>query len=47
VKNCTVWQAIDDNMAHEYCMLNKKAYEHTHSEYVILITFILQQHLRT
>ena len=37
-------EATDDNMAHAHCMLDNKA-TNTHSEYVILITFLLQQWL--
>jgi len=34
--------ATDDNMAHAHCMLDTMA-TNTHSEYVILIAFPLQQ----
>jgi len=40
-KYCTTGQATDDNMAHTYFMLDTN----THSEYVILIAFPLQQWL--
>jgi hypothetical protein len=40
-----VRQAIDDNMAHAHCMLDKKVYRHT-LKYVIFIAFPQQQWLR-
>ena len=42
---CTAGQAADDNMAHAHCMLGTLGYKHTLSQYVILITFLLQQWL--
>jgi hypothetical protein len=38
-------QITDDNMAHAHCMLDTKGYKYTHSKYVILIDFPLQQWL--
>ena len=43
-KFCRAGQATD-NMAHAHCMLDTEDYEHIHSEYVICITFPLQQWL--
>ena len=44
----TARQATVDSMAHGYCLLDTEGYKntHTHSEYVILIVFPLQQLLR-
>jgi len=36
---CSVLQAIDDNTAHECCMVDKKKPTNMRSEYVKLITF--------
>jgi hypothetical protein len=44
-KCCTAGQATDDNMAHAHCMLDTQCYKYTHSEYVILNAFPLQQWL--
>ena len=48
-KYCTAGQAIDDNMALAYCMLDNYNHTHTHThtqlEYVIRIAFPLQQWL--
>jgi len=41
-KQCRAGQATEDNMAHAHCMLDNKATD-THSEYIIIITFPLQQ----
>jgi len=41
-KYCRAGQATDDNMVHTHCMLDTN----THSEYVILIAFALQQWLK-
>ena len=38
-------QATDENMAHAHYMLDIYGYKRTHSEYVILIPFPLQQRL--
>jgi hypothetical protein len=43
-KFCRAWLAMDDDMAHAHCMLIPKA-TNTHSEYVILTAFPLQQWL--
>jgi len=43
-KYCTARQATDDSMTHAHCMLIPKATD-THSEYVTLISFPLQQSL--
>jgi len=45
-KCCRAGQATDDNMAHAHCVLDTKVYKHTHSQYVILIAFALQQWLQ-
>jgi len=51
-KFCSDIQATDDNMAHAHCMLDNLVYKHTrahaytHTEYVILIAFPLQQWLQ-
>jgi len=37
--------ATDDNMAHAHCTLDTKGYEHSLSEYVILVAFPLQHSL--
>ena len=36
-------QATDDNMAHEHCALDNTGPQNTHSEYVKVIAFPLQQ----
>jgi len=43
-KHCRAGQATEDNMAHAHCMLDSKATD-THSEYIIIIAFPLQQWL--
>ena len=43
-KYCRVGQATDDNMAHAHCLLDKAT--NTHSEYIILNAFPLQQWLQ-
>jgi len=43
-KYCRVGQATDDNMAHAHCMLDNQGY--THTQYIILIAFPLQQWLQ-
>jgi hypothetical protein len=40
-----VRQATDDNVVHAHCMLDTYNYKYTHSGYVILIAFPLQQWL--
>ena len=45
-KYCREGQAIDDNMTLAHCILDTDSYKPTHSEYVILIDFPLQQWLR-
>ena len=35
-------QATRDNMAHAHCVLDTEGYKHTHTQYVIRITFPLQ-----
>jgi len=42
-KYCRAGQATDENMVHAHCMLI--TYGYTHSDYVILIAFPLQQWL--
>ena len=43
---CRAGQATYDNMFHVHYMLNTYGYKYTHSEYVILIVFPLQQWLQ-
>jgi hypothetical protein len=43
-KYCRAWQATDDNMAHADCMWITNATK-THSEYIIVIVFALQEWL--
>jgi len=42
VEKHTAGEGTDDNMALAHCLLHTKDYK-THSEYVILIAFLLQQ----
>jgi len=44
-KYCRAGQATDDIMAHAHFVLDTEGYKYTHSEYVILIAFPLQQWL--
>ena len=44
-KYCRAEQATDDNMAHAHCKLGNKVYKYTHSVWVLLIVFPLQQWL--
>ena len=44
-KSCRAGQATDDSIAHAHYMLDTKGYKHTHSKFVILIAFPLQQWL--
>jgi hypothetical protein len=44
-KYCRTGQATEDNMAHAHCILAPKA-TNTHSQYVILIAFPLEQWLQ-
>jgi hypothetical protein len=44
-KYCTAGQATDGNMANVLCMLDNQGYK-THSEYVTLTAFPLQQRLQ-
>jgi len=44
-KYCRAGHITDDNTAHAHCMLDKKA-TNTHSEYIILVAFNLQQWLQ-
>ena len=45
MKNIIEPGSTDDNMAHAHCMLDTQG-KNTHSEYVIPITFPLQQRLQ-
>jgi hypothetical protein len=42
---CRAGQVTDENKVHVHCMLDIKGYKYTHSEYVVLIAFPLQQWL--
>ena len=44
-KYCKAGQDTDDNMAHAHCIPDTQGYKHTHSKYVTLIAFPLQQWL--
>jgi len=45
-KQCRAWQATDDNMVYAHCVCWIIKAPDTHSEYVILIAFPLQQWLQ-